>query len=195
MEANVWPSHLPNSSIKTDDVRVFLSGRDRPYRQDFHAATKLFIQNRSSPRSFRNAAARSHRFSLEQLADGTGAAFRVRGGPFQGHDLLTERQLDSYGDIGGRLERYECRQSCRRPLSAKPHCAYLFANRRANRLKVLVHDFVGIWLAAPQLNQGSFHWPGIRHGCNVELDNEQLQALVLGLPWQSVGAGGVVTVQ
>ena len=79
--------------------------------------------------------------------------------------------------------------------AAKPHCAYLFANRRANRLKVLVHDAVGIWLAAPQLNQGSFHWPGIHHGCDVELDNEQLQALVLGLPWQSVDAGGAVTVQ
>jgi transposase len=32
--------------------------------------------------------------------------------------------------------------------AAKPHCAYIFANRRANRMKVLVHDGVGIWLAA-----------------------------------------------
>ena len=30
--------------------------------------------------------------------------------------------------------------------AAKPHCAYLFANRRANRIKVLVHDGVGISL-------------------------------------------------
>ena len=35
-----------------------------------------------------------------------------------------------------------------------PDCAYLFANRRANRMKVLVHDGVGIWLAARRLNQG-----------------------------------------
>jgi transposase len=35
---------------------------------------------------------------------------------------------------------------------AKPHCAYLFANQRANRMKVLVHDGVGIWLAARRLN-------------------------------------------
>ncbi|CAI8851499.1 transposase [Pseudomonas zeae] len=28
--------------------------------------------------------------------------------------------------------------------AAKPHCAYLFANRRANRMKVLVHNGVGI---------------------------------------------------
>ncbi|XGB04973.1 IS66 family insertion sequence element accessory protein TnpB [Pseudomonas putida] len=64
--------------------------------------------------------------------------------------------------------------------AAKPHCAYLFANRRANRMKVLVHDGVGVWLAARRLNQGKFHWPGIRHGSEVELDSEQLQALVLG---------------
>ena len=72
--------------------------------------------------------------------------------------------------------------------AAKPHCAYLFTNRRANRMKVLVHDGVGVWLAARRLNQGKFHWPGIRHGGEVELDSEQLQALVLGLPWQRVGA-------
>jgi transposase len=53
---------------------------------------------------------------------------------------------------------------------------------------------VGIWLAARRLNQGKFHWPGIRHGSEVELDNEQLQALVLGLPWQRVGAGSAITV-
>jgi hypothetical protein len=32
--------------------------------------------------------------------------------------------------------------------AAQPHCAYLFANRRANRMEVLVHDGFGIWLAA-----------------------------------------------
>ncbi|MDM9653257.1 IS66 family insertion sequence element accessory protein TnpB [Pseudomonas wenzhouensis] len=52
--------------------------------------------------------------------------------------------------------------------AAKPHCAYLFANRRANRMKVLVHDGVAIWLAARRLNQGKFHWPGIRHGSEVD---------------------------
>jgi len=31
--------------------------------------------------------------------------------------------------------------------AAKPHCTYLFANRRADRMNVLVHDCVGIWLA------------------------------------------------
>jgi len=77
--------------------------------------------------------------------------------------------------------------------AAKPHCAYRFANRRANRMKVLVHDGVGIWLEARRLNQGKFHWPGIRHGCVVELDNDQLQVLVLDLPWQRVDVGGVIS--
>jgi transposase len=36
--------------------------------------------------------------------------------------------------------------------------AYLFANRRATRMKVLVHDGFGVWLAARRLNQGKFHW-------------------------------------
>jgi len=40
--------------------------------------------------------------------------------------------------------------------AAKPHCAYLFANRRANRMKVLVHDGVGIWLARGACTRASF---------------------------------------
>ena len=77
--------------------------------------------------------------------------------------------------------------------AAQPHCAYMFANRRATRMKVLVHDGFGVWLAARRLNQGKFQWPGIRHGAQMALDTEQLQALVLGLPWQRVGAGGSIT--
>ena len=42
--------------------------------------------------------------------------------------------------------------------AAHPHHAYLFANRRANRMKVLVHDGLGIWLAARRLHQGKFVW-------------------------------------
>lgn len=78
--------------------------------------------------------------------------------------------------------------------AAQPHGAYLFANRRANRMKVLVHDGLGIWLAARRLHQGKLFWPGSRHGSEVELNTEQLQALVLGLPWQRVGPNGAITV-
>ena len=42
--------------------------------------------------------------------------------------------------------------------AAHPHHAYVFANQRANRLKILVHDGVGLWLAARRLHQGKFVW-------------------------------------
>ena len=48
--------------------------------------------------------------------------------------------------------------------AAKPHCAYVFANKRANRVKVLVCDAFGIWLAAPRLHQGRFVWTRLRSG-------------------------------
>lgn len=76
--------------------------------------------------------------------------------------------------------------------AAHPHHAYLFANRRANRMKVLVHDGIGVWLAARRLNRGKFVWP--EAGATLTLSREQLDALVLGLPWQRLGPGGIITV-
>lgn len=75
--------------------------------------------------------------------------------------------------------------------AARPHHAYLFANKRANRLKVLVHDGIGLWLATRRLHQGSFHWQR-GAGQRLELNPAQLQALVLGLPWQSMQDAGVI---
>jgi transposase len=76
--------------------------------------------------------------------------------------------------------------------AARPHHAYLFANRRANRMKVLVHDGIGVWLAARRLNQGKFVWP--RDGVpTLALTRPQLDALVLGLPWARIGEAGVIT--
>lgn len=77
--------------------------------------------------------------------------------------------------------------------AARPHHAYLFANRRANRMKVLVHDGIGIWLAARRLHQGKFIWPK-DSGAMLELTRTQFDALVLGLPWQRVGEAGVISV-
>ena len=53
--------------------------------------------------------------------------------------------------------------------AAQPHCAYLFTNKRANRMKVLVHDGFGIWLAARRLNRGRFVWSGNWQGQQLEL--------------------------
>lgn len=77
--------------------------------------------------------------------------------------------------------------------AARPHHAYCFANRRATRIKVLVHDGVGIWLAARRLHQGRFAWPKDEGG-RLTLTREQLDALVLGLPWQRIGQAGVIRV-
>ncbi len=75
--------------------------------------------------------------------------------------------------------------------AAQPHHAYLFANRRTNRLKILVHDGMGVWLAARRLHQGGFTWP--RPGtADQRLSAEQLQALVIGLPWHRIGPAGVI---
>jgi len=76
--------------------------------------------------------------------------------------------------------------------SARPHHAYLFANRRANRIKVLVHDGIGVWLAARRLNQGRFTWPA-DVAVSVTLTRAQFDALVLGLPWKHVGDAGIIT--
>lgn len=77
--------------------------------------------------------------------------------------------------------------------AAQPHHAYVFTNKRANRLKILVHDGIGIWLAARRLHQGKFIWASdcSPHG---SLERVQLDALVLGLPWQRVGQAGAITV-
>ena len=40
--------------------------------------------------------------------------------------------------------------------TAQAHHGYLFANARANRIKLLVHDGFGVWCAARRLNAGCF---------------------------------------
>jgi transposase len=72
-------------------------------------------------------------------------------------------------------------------LGAQAHNAYVFANRRADRLKVLVYDGAGLWLCTRRLQAGSFAWPGEGAG-SLNLTREQFDWLVAGLPWQRLGA-------
>ena len=67
---------------------------------------------------------------------------------------------------------------------ARAHHAYLFVNKRANRIKVLLHDGFGLWLCARRLYEGSFMRAGATHERGLALSHEQLQALVVGLPWE-----------
>ena len=68
--------------------------------------------------------------------------------------------------------------------AATPHHAYVFSNKRCNRIKILVCDSFGLWLAARRLHKGRFVWAPLREGEPLGLSQEQLNALVLGLPWQ-----------
>lgn len=77
--------------------------------------------------------------------------------------------------------------------AAHPHHAYLFANRRANRMKVLVHDGIGVWWAARRLNAGRFVWP-CEASVKMSLTRAQFDALVLGLPWQLIGEAGIIKI-
>ncbi len=75
--------------------------------------------------------------------------------------------------------------------AAHPHQAYLFTNRRGNRIKVLVHDGFGVWLAVRRLHRGRFLWAA-NASRRLSLSREQFDALVLGLPWQRLGAAAVI---
>ena len=78
--------------------------------------------------------------------------------------------------------------------AAHPNHAYLFANRRANRMKVLVHDGIGIWLCARRLHQGRFIWASAGSGTQVPISHEQLQAVLIGLPWWRIGTQASIRV-
>lgn len=69
---------------------------------------------------------------------------------------------------------------------AQAHHGYLFANARATRIKLLVHDGFGVWCAARRLNAGRFIWPRELSSAAtpMTLTPQQFDALVLGLPWQ-----------
>jgi transposase len=67
---------------------------------------------------------------------------------------------------------------------ARAHHAYLFINKRANRMKVLVHDGFGLVAVRPKALRRQLHPRGVRHDRGMPLSHEQLQAIVVGLPWE-----------
>ena len=76
--------------------------------------------------------------------------------------------------------------------AARAHNGYLFANASATRMKLLVHDGFGIWVAARRLNQGRFVWPAPGSKA-VSLTREQFEALAVGLPWSKLEDLRVIT--
>ena len=76
---------------------------------------------------------------------------------------------------------------------AQMHSAYLFTNKSANRLKVLVYDGAGIWLCTRRLQSGRFVWP--RNTCGqISISAQQLRWLVAGAPWQQMSNLPAITV-
>lgn len=76
----------------------------------------------------------------------------------------------------------------------RPHCAYLFYNKKGTRLKVLIHDGLGIWLCTRTLDDSKFHglgnqlakrYPTDTNG--LTLTQSQFDALISGLPWHNLG--------
>ena len=78
---------------------------------------------------------------------------------------------------------------------ARAHHGYLFANARATRVKLLVHDGFGIWCASRRLHAGRFVWLAAGAGAApaLQLTRAQFDALVLGLPWQRLPEMSVIT--
>jgi transposase len=89
---------------------------------------------------------------------------------------------------------------CRQELKSDPFsgCVFVFRNRRATAVKVLVYDSQGFWLCQKRLSSGRFgFWPaGGTDGAEM-LEAHQLQLLLSGgdpsaartpPPWRRVRA-------
>lgn len=81
--------------------------------------------------------------------------------------------------------------------AARAHHGYLFANLRATRIKLLVHDGFGVWCATRRLHAGRFVWPQHSPGdsatATLALSAAQFEALTIGLPWQRLGELSTIT--
>jgi transposase len=76
---------------------------------------------------------------------------------------------------------------------AAQHTAYIFANKGATRLKILVYDGAGLWLCTRRLQTGRFVWPRDAPGAQP-ITREQMDWLIAGAPWQHVAAPSAITV-
>ena len=65
--------------------------------------------------------------------------------------------------------------------------AYLFRNKRGNRLKLLVWDGNGVWLCQRRLHRGHFAWPKPGDAL-FALTPGQWEWLVAGVDWQRLSA-------
>jgi len=72
---------------------------------------------------------------------------------------------------------------CRQQLAEDPMsgCAFVFRNRRATAIKILLYDGQGYWLCQKRLSSGRFHhWPSASDSVSRSLEAHQLQVLLAG---------------
>jgi len=80
---------------------------------------------------------------------------------------------------------------CQERLGADPFSGWLFVfrNRSARALKILVYDGQGFWLAQKRLSRGRFRWWPTAATAGTMLEAQQLQVLIAaGNPAAAVGA-------
>ena len=64
---------------------------------------------------------------------------------------------------------------------------FVFANKRADRIKLLYWDGTGLVMAYKRLEDTTFTWPAIKDGM-MALNHAQFEALFSGLDWRKVKA-------
>lgn len=72
----------------------------------------------------------------------------------------------------------------------RPPCdgtAYVFANRRRTRLKVVCWDGTGVWMCLRRLHRGQFIWPTAGEA-SWQVSAEQWKWLIAGVDWQRLSA-------
>ena len=97
-------------------------------------------------------------------------------------------ECEHAAQVGDRQRAQGRRAGAKRNLGVRAAC-----HAATTFIPLLVHDGIGIWLAARRLHEGRFVWPGGGCGAPQSLTREQLDALVLGLPWQRFGEAGVIS--
>jgi transposase len=92
----------------------------------------------------------------------------------QSRILLATEPVDFRKGIDGLAA--VCRQVLReQPLSG---AVFVFRNRAATALKLLVYDGQGFWLCTKRLSQGRFHWWTPTRGVSARLAARELQILL-----------------
>lgn len=77
----------------------------------------------------------------------------------------------------------------RAELEADPFsgCVFVFRNRRATAVKILVYDGRGFWLCQKRLSKGRFRfWPKARRGPTCSLEAHELSVLLAAGDFEAV---------